>query len=138
MTTTIVALAIVVYLILCLWIGIGWPAGDAPRRTYHLYLHRSVAVIAMLVFAPIGLFFVWGVFSSLRMVLKEVWTGVIERPNFMDDTGDVTIWRSEQPGDFWIAVRLYTVVAVVLGSIALSIFLPLSTYLRRSFRKPPS
>jgi hypothetical protein len=131
MTTTIVALAIVVYLILCLWIGAGWPAGDAPRRPYHLNLHRSVAVIAMLVFGPFGLFFFWGAFSSLRMVLKGVWTGVFEQPNFIDDTGNATIWRSEQPGDFWLAVRLYTVVAVVLGSIALSIFLPLSTYIRR-------
>jgi hypothetical protein len=40
------------------------------------------------------------------MVLKGVWTGVFEQPNFIDDTGNATIWRSEQPGDFWLAVRL--------------------------------
>jgi hypothetical protein len=70
------------------------------------------------------------------MVLKALWTGAFERPDFREDTGDVTILRSEQPGDFWNNVTFYAVMALLLLSFSLAFFYPLATYLRRAFRTP--
>jgi small-conductance mechanosensitive channel len=136
--TWFVSLAIVAYLILLLWIATGWPEGDVPARTYYLYLHRVVSIIALFLFGPVGLIFAWYAFGPLAMVLKALWTGVFERPDFLGDTGDVTILRSEQPGNFWDNVTFYAVIAVLLLSFSLAFFYPLVTYLRRVLRKPPN
>lgn len=137
MTTGLVSFSIVAYVILLLWIATGWPAGGVFRRPAYLYLHRVVAIAAMLLFGPVGLIFAWGAFGSLTMVLKALWTGVLKRPDFREATGDVVILLSERPGDFWIQVRFYTVIALVLGSIALAIILPFAIYLGQALRKPP-
>jgi hypothetical protein len=136
--TWFVSLAIVAYLILLLWIATGWPEGGVPARTYYLYLHRVVSIIALFLFGPVGLIFAWCAFGPLAMVVKALCTGVFERPDFLGDTGDVTILRSEQPGNFWDNVTFYAVIAVLLLSFSLAFFYPLVTYLRRVLRKPPN
>jgi len=136
--TWFVSLAILACLILLLWIATGWPEGDVPAKTYYLYLHRVVAVMAMLLIGPVGLIFALSAFGPLAMVLKALWTGVFERPDFLGDTGDVTILRSEQPGDFWNNVTFYAVIALLLLSFSLGFFYPLVTYLRRVLRKLPN
>jgi len=97
-----------------------------------------VAITAMLLFGPAGLIFAWSAFGPLGMVLKALRTGAFERPDFLGDTGDVTILRSEQPGDFWNSVTFYAVIALLLFSFSLAFFCPLVTYLRRVFRKLPN
>jgi hypothetical protein len=121
-----VSLATVAYLILLLWIATGWPEGDIPARTYYLYLHRVVSIIAMLLFGPVGLIFAGWALRSLAMLLKALRVGFYERPDLLGDAGDVvTISRSEQPGDFWNNATFDAVIALLLLSFSLAFFLPL-------------
>src|SRR5262245_48254483 len=122
MTSGLVAIGIIAYLALLGSLYITWPA---PRSTDHLYLRRVVAAIAILLIGPIGLVFAFGAFAQLIRVLDALWTGVFQRPDFREDTGDVIIWRTERPGDFWNQVTFYAVIGAALGSLALVINLPL-------------
>ena len=135
MTSELVPVGIVVYLVLLGSLYITWPA---PRSTDHLYLRRVVAVIAMLLIGPIGLVFAFAAFADLKMVVPALWTGVFRRPDFLEGTGDVIICRTERPGDFWNQVTFYAVIGAVLGSLALVINLPLVTYIWRAFRRLPN
>ena len=101
-----------------------------------MYLRRIGALITMLLIGPIGLLFAVGALGSLGMVLKAVSTGVFERPDFREETGDVRISRTATPEWFWDNVTFYTFVSVVLASIAAAIIWLLTMYLGRRFRKP--
>jgi small-conductance mechanosensitive channel len=101
-----------------------------------MYLRRIVALIAMLLIGPIGVLFAMGALGSLLTVLKAVWTGVLERPDFREETGDVRILRTATPEWFWDNVTFYTFVFVVLALIAVAIIWPLTRCLGRCFRKP--
>ena len=96
---------------------------------------RIVTVITMLLVGSIGLFFALGALGSLGMVLKALWTGVFERADFRENTGDVRIFRVADPDWFWGNVGFYTFVSVVLGFMAGAIICPLAACLRYRFRR---
>ena len=102
MTSELVPVGIVVYLVLLGSLYITWPA---PQSTDHLYLRRVVPVIAMLLIGPIGLVFAFAAFADLKVVVPALWTGVFRPPDFLEGTGDVIICRTERPGDFWNQVN---------------------------------
>ena len=133
MNSALVALGIVVYLVLLGSLYVTWPARGS---TDHLCLRRIVAAIAVFLIGPIGVVFALEAYAFLTMVLRALWTDVFRRPDFLGDTGDVTICRTERPGDFWNQVTFYGVIGAILGSIALVINLPLVTYFWRAFRRP--
>ena len=97
-------------------------------------LRRFMAVIAMLLIGSIGLFFAMKALSFSGMVLSAVWTGVFQRPDFREDTGDVRILRASDPDWFWGNVEFYTFVSVVFLLIAVPIILPLVIYIKHCFR----
>jgi hypothetical protein len=96
---------------------------------------RILAVIVALLVGPIGLIFATGAFGCLSMVVKGLWTGVLEREDYLGATGDVRIVRITDPDWYWENIEFYTFVFVVLGLIATAIIWSLLKLLRYSFRK---
>jgi hypothetical protein len=69
------------------------------------------------------------------MVLSALWTGVFERPDFRENTGDVRIFRATDADWFWSNVEFYALASVVFCLIAVAIILPLAIYLKRSLAR---
>ena len=73
-----------------------------------------------------------GIFSGLlalnfsRIVLSAVWTSVLERPDFREETGDVRIFRATDPDWFWGNVEFYSILSIVLWMTAMVLVFPLA------------
>jgi hypothetical protein len=97
-------------------------------------LRRLVAIVVILFIGPIGLLFTGGALGFSKMVLWALWSGVFERPDFRENTGDVSIWKSSAPDVFWANVVFYSIVSLVCFQFAVATLWPLVIYVRRAFR----
>jgi hypothetical protein len=98
-------------------------------------MRRLLAVIAILIVGSIGLLLALLALGFLIDVLSALWTGVFERPDYRENTGDVRIVRATDPDWYWSNVQFYTGVSFLLGSTAMPILWLLTLGIREFFRK---
>jgi hypothetical protein len=98
-------------------------------------MRRLLAVIAILIVGSIGLLLALLALGFLIDVLSALWTGVFERPDYRENTGDVRIVRATDPDWYWSNVQVYACLSFVLGSTAVPILWLLTLGIRECFRK---
>jgi hypothetical protein len=101
-----------------------------------MLLRRFIAVIVMLPIGALGFIFVTQALYFSGMVLSAVVTGVFERPDFREATGDVRILQTADPDWFSGNVKFYTIVSVGLWLIAAFLVWVLLISVRHGFRTP--
>jgi hypothetical protein len=95
-------------------------------------MRRIKPILVAIIVAPIGWVFASYAFLFSRMVLSALWMGVLERPDFRENTGDVRIVRATDPDWFWSNIEFYSFLSLIFCLIAAIIAVPLTIYLKRS------
>lgn len=106
-----------------------------PVRTLRVIKHRIISGALLLFLGPLGLLIAFTVLRLSKWLLTALWTGVLERVNMIDGTGDVTFLMTKEPVDFFFNFVFWSFVSLILGLISTAILWPIIVYVHRSFRK---
>ena len=98
-------------------------------------IRQFVVWTVALVLALPGILLAGMTLVCLVIVLPALWTGVLERPDFLGGMENVRIVRTADPSWFWSNVEFYGFVSVVLGAITPVLFLPLAFRIAAVFRR---
>ena len=91
-------------------------------------------VVALVLALP-GVLLACVALTCLVIALPALWTGLVERPDFMGPMGNVRIVLATDPDGFWSNVEFYGVLSILLGAITVALLLPLAIRIAAIFRR---
>ena len=99
-------------------------------------LKRTIVGMLFLLVGPFGLFLALFAFGKFISIITAIWTGVFERPNYMDGTGDAIISRAQDPDLFWSNIQFWSFASILAGFFGLIILWSLAVSMKQTRRAP--